>query len=487
MAHHSLRSPAPRRFHLGFAAAFLAATALYGSLVPLRFEPLPVELAVGRLREIATQEISFESRTDWGTNALLFVPIGFLALGSLSLDRRPTVAWFLTPVVAVVCLALSVGIEFAQNWFPPRVPSLNDVAAQAVGSLFGCTLWVAVGQAATEWARLYVSTTRAGRQIDWLLQAYFLGLLVYSLLPLDLTISLPELHDKYRAGRIRVVPFSYDYGSAAAALYQVAKDAVLFVPVGALAATTFLPSIRSVRPFISSLVLCAFAAASIEAMQVFAYSRVADVTDIVIGVAGGVLGICLARGLVAGRPAARSETRTKPRYAWLGWLAVVAVYAAALAALFLWPMDFSLDRATVKERLDGFFDVPFSKMYNGPIFESASNLVRKVLWFAPLGTAFAVTVDRAALPPSGRWVCGWLSGFACLVIAACIELAQVFSPEHYPDVTDVLIYSLGSILGLLVATRALRAWRRSAGGGTAIPRERPRDSGLDGKSSLPHR
>ncbi len=64
-----------------------------------------------------------------------------------------------------------------------------------------------------------------------MLQAYTAGLILYSLLPLDLTLRPGELVHKFRAGRIQIVPFAdlrFDLGTC----YELLRDVIVFVPVG---------------------------------------------------------------------------------------------------------------------------------------------------------------------------------------------------------------------------------------------------------------
>ena len=61
-------------------------------------------------------------------------------------------------------------------------------------------------------------------------------LLVYSVLPLDLTISAADLVRKYRAGTIQLIPFS-DLRLSIGWLYGLLRDTAVFIPVGMLTAT----------------------------------------------------------------------------------------------------------------------------------------------------------------------------------------------------------------------------------------------------------
>ena len=92
-------------------------------------------------------------------------------------------------------------LEFSQIWFPPRTVSQNDVLAETLGGIWGVMLWLTLGGTLTAWLRNYPRRAPRSSWLQWLLQAYFLGLLIHSLLPLDLTLSPVEwLASTVRAG-----------------------------------------------------------------------------------------------------------------------------------------------------------------------------------------------------------------------------------------------------------------------------------------------
>src|SRR5262245_27509018 len=75
-----LKVPASRRLLLAALLGFLF-LAVYGSLVPFHWQSTDWQSARARLIGVLQQPISIESRSDWITNVLLFVPIGFFGTG----------------------------------------------------------------------------------------------------------------------------------------------------------------------------------------------------------------------------------------------------------------------------------------------------------------------------------------------------------------------------------------------------------------------
>src|SRR5207253_1523672 len=155
------------------------------------------------------------------SNILLFVPLGYLLVGALRVDRRGVWgAALAATTVMLICAVLSVAIEFTQVFFPPRTVSINDIVAETVGGCIGVVLWTIVGQRITEWVRaFFLCRERAGLAVH-LLTLYAVLFFVSEMLPLDITISPVDLADKYRQGRVVLVPFSYAYASPMLGLWD---------------------------------------------------------------------------------------------------------------------------------------------------------------------------------------------------------------------------------------------------------------------------
>ncbi|WP_157970649.1 VanZ family protein [Nakamurella deserti] len=71
---------------------------------------------------------------EWGSNLLMFLPIGFLFAAAV----RPALRHWVVPVAA----AGSVVIETVQLFIPERVSSVSDVLSNTVGALLGVLLLV---------------------------------------------------------------------------------------------------------------------------------------------------------------------------------------------------------------------------------------------------------------------------------------------------------------------------------------------------------
>ena len=66
------------RWPLALLAIGYLVFVVYGSLVPLRYTPLPWDHALARFQEIPFLQLGIGSRADWVANLLLFIPLTFL-------------------------------------------------------------------------------------------------------------------------------------------------------------------------------------------------------------------------------------------------------------------------------------------------------------------------------------------------------------------------------------------------------------------------
>ena len=447
----------PRRRHYVAAAILFTAVAIYGSLVPFGFEPLGLREAVEQFRHIPRRSLTSGGRADLVANILLSIPISYFWLAVLLVDRRSRLrAAVAVPSVVLFCIALAAALEFTQLWFPFRSVGLNDILAQGIGAVIGTSLWLTVGQDITDWIRTLTPTGRRKTYLDWLLQIYLLWLLVSSLRPLNLTISVSKLVHKYRQGRISLVPFS-GMEPGFVLVCEALQNAALFIPVGMLAATWLTPVERPVRRLSTSVVLGGLVVVAIELGQVLVYSRPAATADVITGTLGVLVGAYLTwkwyiRGPDAPTPPPWS---TSARRACL-WLGLAGLYALVLVVVFCAPFEVLDDRREMWARFDGFFYIPFARHSQGSELYMISDILKKVLFFVPFGAALALAAGALSVPPSIRRI--MLAGLvvAAAGFATSIEMVQVVLKDHVPDVTDTMLYTTGAAIGLFVVVRRTR-------------------------------
>jgi len=455
----SERGRYPRRLQLLLALVYLVFV-IYGSLVPLEYRAMPLDEAIGRFRAIPYFDLGIGSRADWVANILLFVPLAFLWLGVLW--HRWSVPARIAASLGVWCaaVALSLGIEFTQLFFPQRTVSQNDILAETLGAAIGVAAWWLAGPRLLRWLGQMREAAQPWDFTRRVLYLYLAGLLIYNVLPLDLTLSPVELWHKLREGRLIWLPFTGLPADPAQAIYDLVTDALVWVPVGFLwRRGASWPALRKVF----------LAAALIEFMQLWVYSRVTDLTDVLMAVLGGWLGAWLAgkveperyvQGSAAGAGASPSAGRA------MGWVAALAVWIGILGAVFWYPYDFQFERAFLSERVGSLARAPFTAYYYGTEYRAATEVLHKLLFFLPLGVLLqgAVRAFRDGIAPSGRLL---FAAFVVGLVAAGIEGIQLALPKKNADLTDWGIEVIGGLLGAMIAGRWSASSRRGRVPGTA--------------------
>lgn len=444
------------------------AFAIYGSLVPLAYRPVAWEDAVDRFRNLPPLWVGIGTRADWVANILLFIPLSFLWLGAAACDRGRLAR--VVAAVAVMPLATfaAVALEFTQIWFARRTVSRNDILAETIGAGIGVVVWLAIGQRVVAWVRTWSTDRRPQSRVQWLLQAYFVGFTLWSVIPLDLTISLTELYHKWQRGQVVLVPFAYHYESWSTQVYQSFGDLMVFVPVGIWVGLFNWQGKSRGAAIRMAAVAGALYGSAVEFLQLLVLSRYTDTTDILFAVAGSMLGawaITWWKG--TGEPAASGARRQAPT-AW-PTLGAIAAYSAFLAAGFLFPFEVTHDRTLIAERLQGFTRVPLFSLYMGTEFNAIQQVLVRLLLFAPLGALWGMLLQRVR--GSGVRVILTIVGLLYSAgLATTIEVAQVLMPGKIADMTDAIICAIGALGGLYLATGPLSSRAVAEGSGGREPR-----------------
>jgi glycopeptide antibiotics resistance protein len=425
---------------------------VYGSLVPLLYHPVEWADAVEKFRNLPPLWTGMGTRADWVANILLFIPLTFLWMGALTCDRGRIAKTLAAVALSAIASAGAFALEFTQIWFSGRTVSRNDILAETIGGCLGVILWLSVGGRVVRWLRGYAAARESRPALEWLLGAYVLGFAIYSVIPLDLTISLTELYGKYKRGAVLLVPFSYNYESPITVVYQFFADIATFVPVGAWVALVRPSRIPVRSPFLIGLIGGGTVAVAMEIAQFLVLSRYTDTTDILLGSLGAGLGAWITlRAAVQPRSQAAAAPRRRARTAII-WIAVLFGYSIFLIAGFGYPFDITGDRAILRTRYEGFFRVPFMALYQGSEFNAIKQFLVRILLFTPLGviTAYLAAMLRSSV---ARFFVVTAGLAYALAIAVGIEVAQIFMPSKIADSTEVAICFVGAVLGLIAARR----------------------------------
>ncbi|WP_417847604.1 VanZ family protein [Thalassoglobus sp.] len=424
------------------------AFATYGSFVPLDYTPIPLNLAIEKYTHVLNTNLDFSSRTDWITNILLFVPIGFFGLGALTVDKGRRFAAILAPFVTLSCVISSLIIEFCQLWFPSRVPSLNDIVGESIGGGIGVLLWVSVGPTFVAYFRTLSKAKTKDDRVARLLTGYFIILITYSLFPFDLSLRPAEIFKKYADGRIELVPFSASPVPIESRLYSLFVDSVIFTPLGILFAGTWkrnnLYRTSLMRMGTYSICLCM----AIEITQLLVISRSTSITDVFTGAFGMLVGSFIYQHRQKSTLTNNHATQKKLAVYFLACIG----YSTALCLIFWHPFNFTHDSIVIQTRRDHFISVPLSRLLVGDYIHSSLNIMRKFLWFTPLGyITYRFTVAHRIENRHHQNIAP-LALLFLVTFSSIVEFAQILLPNHSADAFDILIYLSGGLSGWAIAS-----------------------------------
>jgi glycopeptide antibiotics resistance protein len=434
--------PSRRLFYAGL---IYLAFVIYGSLVPLDFHYHPFAEAWRVFSAIRYRELGIESRADWVANILLMIPLSFVWLGVIWRRHEPGLQVLSALLILAACIALSVFIEFAQVYFPPRTVSINDIVAETLGALIGVISWIFLGPGVMKWLAEFPAARGTAQISRRLLYLYLFGFFFYNLLPLDLTLSLTDIYDKWRSRRINIVPFGFQFKQPAEFFYGLTTDIVLWVPIG------FLWGMSSSKPAFNIWIYSILCATLLEFMQLFVFTRVSDTTDIIIAATGTALGLAAALRLRTKRPeiASTEVSKYRRRGLYLSLGAAIA-WLMVIIAVFWYPFDFHGGREFLVERWKLFNKVPFQAYYFGTEYRAATEVLHKTLFFFPLGVLFGVAALQLPITVWRR-IFAVSAALFLIAVGLGIELGQLFLPGKNADTTDWFLQSLGGLGGLLAA------------------------------------
>jgi glycopeptide antibiotics resistance protein len=221
---------------------------------------------------------------DYGTDLLLWIPIG--ALARLLWAPRDTPRRALTAMLAgTACVVL---IELGQLLIFTRYSDVTDLIPGLAGVALGIAAAGALASAATT-APVRAQWTTARQWPALALVAWSAGLAAYYWAPFNFVLDGDTLRQQVN-GLFTTVPFrNYYYGSEFHAFTEITRKFLLALPVGALlrlllpeAATPAVSRMRSAAILIVAVMLFG----SLEAVQMLLPGRFADLTDVLIAVAG---------------------------------------------------------------------------------------------------------------------------------------------------------------------------------------------------------
>ncbi len=429
---------------LFYAGLIYLAFIIYGSLVPLDFHYRPLAEAWRSFTNIPYLRLGVGSRADWVANILLYIPLGFIGAALLGSGSRSLIGTLVAALLVFVFSALvALGVEFSQQFFPPRTVSLNDLIAELLGAASGILLWQIAGKRLT---RLGVEVAVGGpNAMRALMVLYALGYLAISLFPYDFLVSASEVSGKltHAADSLSFWPASCD--SRLLCLVKLMAEAVAVAPLGALFGK-YLAKPRS--GLFPALLLGALLGLAIETLQLFLASGVSEGSSVLTRAAG------VAAGLKLFNFATVANFGRFKGYLRLVVLLMLPVYLLGLALVSGW---FSADWISIEKalaKLDTLRFIPFYYHYYTSEATALRSLLVNVAMYLPAGIGYWAWSQRRV--HYSRNAGGLTAGLIGAFIALLIESGKLFLEAKRPDPTDLLIAALAAGFAYTLANMMAR-------------------------------
>jgi VanZ family protein len=446
MPRHLFGSRAYALFALG-----MVAFTLYGSYVPFRYRARPWPEVVDSFQWAMENRLALESRSDWVSNCMLGIPLGFCLLGALRVDRTSrSITALVGLAILPLCVAFAAVVEFGQLYFPGRTCAGSDVWAQGIGAIIGIFGWILWGQWGTDKIRGAFGQPGQQGNTAVLLLGYGFFVMIVQLLPLDLTISPSTLVHKARdSSEVTIIPlgeFDWEPGKPVLDKGKKVQDWLELValcwPLGAL--LTGLPgkwrSLNGLpRVFGTALLFSGF----LELGQL-TVSRHPSITDVIVLTFGILLGWAMALAL-----ADRGVRKYRLEVA----LILGQLWFVALALIHWHPFDFVPE--LLGDRLHDLDWMPMAGQASKNYLWALNEVLTKFTLFFPIGALSVWSRKSSALRPS-LLVPVLLSGVA----AAILEFGQAIIPNRIASPTDVLFGFVGGWIGAEVTRRLVGSSRR---------------------------
>lgn len=429
---------------LFYAALIYLAFVIYGSLVPLDFHYRPFAEAWQSFYNIPYLRLGVGSRADWVANILLYIPLGFIGAALLGSWNR---SFFGTLVAVLLVLAFSaviaLGVEFSQQFFPPRTVSLNDLIAELLGAAGGIILWQMAGKRLT---RLGVEVAVGGANaLRALMVLYALGYLMISLFPYDFLMSASEISEKLTHAADSLSFWSAFCASRSLCLIKFMAEAAAVAPLGALFGKCLAKPRNGLFP---ALFLGALLGITIETLQFFLASGVTEGISVLTRAVG------VAAGLVLFNFAAEANFSRFRGYMRPAVLLLLPVYLLGLALLSGW---FSADWLSLEQalaKLSTLRFIPFYYHYYTSETVALRSLLVNVAMYLPAGIGYWVWSQRRGHHTQNAG--GWTAALIGVVIALTMESGRLFVEAKRPDPTDLLIAALAAGFAYALANTIAR-------------------------------
>ena len=418
--------------YLVFSFAY-ALFIIYGSLVPLDYQPKPVDIAWHIFQQTPYLKLGATSRADWIANIILYIPLTFFLAASFIHEQISPFRLAITiTLILFAGLGLAFTIEFFQLFFPPRTVSQNDLIAETLGCVIGLVLWFSYGKRITT----LQNSIKIGGQKAFLASAiiYTTSYLLISFFPYDFVTSFQELHSKITSGKDAFF-LSSKCTNLVRCTVKLLSETLLAIPLGMF--FSFLLRWHPQRLF--AVMLMGFILGIIiETIQLFLVSGIAQGISIFTRTIGVGLG-------------ERLYTIIKKRENFFQSIKIRKVivfafipYVLMLAILNGWSFSAKPNFLDGIDKIASINWLPFYYHYYTSESVALMSLLSNIFMYTPVGIGFWLwnNFPQYKHNHSVKITAGLTAG----TLAFFIEASKLFLTNKHPDPTNILISFVSATL-----------------------------------------
>ena len=408
---------------------------LYGTFMPFRFSADPLFVRSQWQRFFMPPFVNGVrqfSILDVLSNILLFIPFGFLWIGSeigKSFFGRILGAVF---GVGLVGGLFGLGIEYGQVYSPGRTASILDAlcngSGAALGGFFGYVIFS--GRRGALGAVL-ISTIRQGPALP-LLALLTIVPLADAYYPFQLTLDVSTAWHNLK--HTQWIPFAG--GFQGFWLDLVVDKAVVVAAIGFLVVVSLRQSHKRLGSGFA-LVFCLALGFFVEAGKLLFVGRIPNVENLVLFTIGSLFGVLIVA------PLGRTPFCRRHALAILLILEFTIMVYAELS-----PFDWIESAAELPLRWAKIEWLPLGAYYRADQQSALFDLGKKLFIAGPLGLLLAARKQHRSIGSARA-----LALLAGLTSGSLLESVQIALRSRTPSVTDILLFGAASWAGALVFER----------------------------------
>lgn len=409
------------------AIASLVGT-IYASAIPLKLRPATLSEVWEQFLKTPWLSLGLGKRADWVANGLVLIPFGFFFAGACQWPKSSFQKKQLVLIgFALLQFVIVSAIEAMQVWFPPRVRSINDMAAGFIGGMTGVLLWQLCGQQIVQTARNFPALEKGFPRIALIVKIAAIALVLYGTMPFDVMLTPNEWGVKYAKGRFNLVPMHDVLGPADFTKKLILGGWAFVLGVVLAQQTSRSKAVRQI------LVWCLL----VELVSLPIYGRETSTTALLFSGIWGVLGVRLSDAVLI------TAHRLDRAHVWLG---AAAAWSVTMYLSFVYRFkQVVTDTSVLMERVQGIWAVPFARAQRSTEFQALENITLKLAVFSVLG--FLLTGWLTRFQSFNRIVLIGVFAIWSVLLAFLIEISQTFLVPLVADSTDIILYTTGSLLG----------------------------------------